>query len=474
MKKMLLTTVLVLAGCTAYAHQGNFSGYFVDRTMRIDLFHTGGMGTEIVALDRIVADGVWPGSKTRLIDDTNLGHYLVEVIDLSSNRVIYTRGFATIFGEWETTGEAKRLHRTYHESLRIPWPRAAVQVVLKKRQSAGGFAEIWTTNIDPDSRFVNPVDLAPLGKVWTLFENGAPERKVDLLLIGEGYTSKEMKKFHHDAERLTKALFETEPFKSRKKDFNVRAIDIPAQSSGVSQPRADDFNRTPVSLEYNIFDSERYLLTYDNRALRDVASAAPYDFIEILVNEEQYGGGGIFNFQATTSVDTAFAEYVFIHEFGHHFAALADEYYTSPVAYETGGDGVRPEPWEPNVTALNDPDKLKWQELVAESTPLPTPWPKEHFEETSRNYQKRRAELRAANTPESEMNKLFYEVRDLMTPLLGEQEYSNTVGAFEGASYEATGLYRPEMDCIMFTRDDVGFCRVCSAAIEAVIDLYSE
>ena len=155
--------------------------------------------------------------------------------------------------------------------------------------------------------------------------------------------------------RLLPALFAQEPFKSRKTDFNVRALDLPVRPRAASTGRTPGvFRRTPLSAEYNIFDSERYVLTLDNRALRDAASAAPYEFIEILVNDKTYGGGGIFNDQATASVDSAFSDYVFVHEFGHHFAALADEYYTSDVAYETGA-AEQPEPWEPNVTALQDP-----------------------------------------------------------------------------------------------------------------------
>src|SRR6185295_16307594 len=161
--------------------------------------------------------------------------------------------------------------------------------------------------------------------------------KVDLLVMGEGYTDAELPKFQSDLKRLLGRLFETEPFKSRKRDFNVRALQLPAAKSGVHRPRTRDDRRTAISAEYNIFDSERYVLTLDNRALRDIASAAPYEFLEILVNEKQYGGGGIFNDQATAAVDTGFAEYVFVHEFGHHFAGLADEYYTSDVAYATGG-----------------------------------------------------------------------------------------------------------------------------------------
>ena len=214
------------------------------------------------------------------------------------------------------------------------------------------------------------------------------------------------------------------------------------------------------------------MLTFDNRALRDAASAAPYEFIEILVNEKQYGGGGIFNDQATSSVDSAFAEYVFVHEFGHHFAGLADEYYTSDVAYETGA-AEHPEPWEENVTALHDPAKLKWRDLVEPGTPLPTPWKKEEYEAHQREYQAERRRLREANVPESQMDALFRRELEWSTRFLGSEQYAGKVGAFEGASYEAKGLYRPQVDCIMFTRDEVGFCRVCNRALQRIIDMYS-
>ena len=468
-----LVVAIVIAAATPTSQVlSRFDTYFVDKTMRVDYFHSGGMGQEIIALDRVVSDGPWPGSRTRLVDDLNLGKYLFEVIDRRTNQVIYSRGFASIYGEWETTPEAREMHRTFHESLRFPWPKNPVQVVLNTRDRENSFHELWSTVVAPNSRFVNPVDRPLTGEVWTLFEHGPASEKVDLLVIGEGYAEAELPKFHADARRLVDALFEEEPFKGRKSDFNVRALDLPSRESGVSRPRASSFRRTPLSSEYNIFDSERYLLTYDNRALRDAASAAPYEFVEILVNEEQYGGGGIFNFQATAAADTGFAEYVFVHEFGHHFAGLADEYYTSDVAYETGGE-YHPEPWELNVTALHDSENLKWGDLVEPGTPIPTPWDREAFEAGSREAQARRRDLRANGVPEGEMDRLFREQQERETTLLSSMQYSGKVGAFEGASYEPTGLYRPEADCIMFTRNPVGFCRVCQRAIERVINQYA-
>jgi hypothetical protein len=444
-----------------------------DRTMRVDYFHTGGPRSgETFALDRVVNDGAWPGSRTQLIDQTNLGPYRFEIRDAASKVVLYSRGFASVYGEWETTAEARSVHRTFHESLRFPWPPAPVVVAVQKRDANNQFADVWTTTVDPRSRFVNTAAAAPRQGVWTVFENGPAAQKVDLLVISEGYTRAQMPKFHADVKRLVGALFAQEPFRSRRADFNVRALDLASAASGVNRPNAGVFRRTPLSAEFNVFDSERYVLTLDNRALRDAAAAAPYEFIEILVNERTYGGGGIFNDQATASVDSAYSDYVFVHEFGHHFAALADEYYTSDVAYETGAV-VKKEPWEPNVTALLDPRTLKWRDLVDPGTPLPTPWPKEAFEKHSAAIQARRREIRQRNAPESEMDALFREQQAADEALLKSGAYGSAVGAFEGANYEARGLYRPQADCIMFTRDRVGFCAVCRRAIARIIDLYS-
>lgn len=465
---LLLLLLVVPARQPAAPFETRFSG----ETMRVDYFHTGGPRGETFALDQVVNDGPWAGSRTILTDDTNLGPYRFDVRD-ASGRVVYSRGFASIYGEWETTAEAKETHRTFHESLRFPWPKEPVNVTVSRRQKSNDFAPVWTAAIDPASRFVNRAAIeAHAGKVVPILESGSPSQKVDLLIISEGYTAAEMPKFQGDAKRLLDALFAEEPFTSRRSDFNVRTLELPSAAHGVNRPNAGVFRRTPLGTQYNIFDSERYLLTLDNRALRDAASAAPYEFIEILANERTYGGGGIFNDHATASVDSAFSPYVFVHEFAHHFAALADEYYTSDVSYETGV-ADRPEPWEPNITALKDPSALKWRDLVTPGTPIPTPWPKAEFEAHSRAIQERRREIRKRNAPEEEMDALFREQQAFDQKLLAGAQYGKAVGAFEGAGYEAKGLYRPQADCIMFTRDPVGFCQVCRRAIARIIDLYS-
>jgi hypothetical protein len=460
----------LLAVCPATA---GFDDDFTGMTLRVDYDHVGTAGEEQIAMQRALVEGPWAGSRTKLIDTTNMGAYLVELVDLATNRLLYTRGFSSIYGEWETTGEARRgVWRSIQEAVRVPEPRRPVQLRIRKRGPDQSFAEIWSAPIDPGGRFVDRYP--PVGaKVLALMEHGEPAVKVDLLILGDGYSADEMEKFRADVKRAAAALFETEPFASRKEDFNVRAIETPAPQSGVPRPRAGLFRRTPLGARYNSFDSERYILTLQDHAWRDVAAAAPYDFVLILVNERKYGGGGIFNLYSTAAIDSAFAPYLVVHEFGHHFAGLGDEYYSSDVAYEELSGG-RVEPWELNITALHDPGHLKWRDLVEEGTPIPTPWSKAEFEEQARKIQQRRRELRAAGAPEEAVEELFRQERELFTRMLGDEEHSGKVGAFEGAMYQATGLYRPAADCIMFTRDEVGFCPVCRHAIERVIDLYAE
>ncbi len=449
-----------------------FRDDFTGATLRVDYDHTGTAHEEHFALERILVEGSWPGSRTQLIDPTNFGKYLVEVVDLATNRLLYSRGFASIYGEWETTGEASRgIWRAIPEAVRVPEPRRPIQLRIRKRGADQTFREVWSLAIDPGSRFVDRP--APRrGNVLTIEDNGAPAKKVDLVILGDGYSSAQIDKFDRDAQRAADAILGMEPFRSRRKDFNVRAVRTPAETSGISRPRAGIFNRSPLAARYNSFDSERYVLTLNDRAWRDAASVVPYDFVLILVNERKYGGGGIFNLYSTAAADSGFAPYLVVHEFGHHFAGLGDEYFTSDVAYDDFSGG-RVEPWEPNITALGDPQQLKWRDLASAEVPLPTPWDKPGFEEYSRASQARRRELRAAGAPEEELEALFREERAFLTRKLGEEGHAGRVGAFEGAMYESKGLYRPAADCVMFTRDEVGFCPVCSHAVERIIDLYS-
>lgn len=450
----------------------DFNQYFENKTMRVDYFHAGTATEEHFSLDRVLNDGVWAGSKTVLMDDLNRGLYFFEISDIKSGKKLFSRGFANVFGEWQTIPDAATQWGTFHESVRFPWPLQPVKLSIQKRDTKNIFTEIWNTEIDPKARYVNPAQMVSSLTSWSLIDNGIVEKHVDIVILGDGYTQKEMKKFKADATRLTNELFMVEPFKTRKSDFNIRIVETPSATSGVNKPHPGVFKRSPLSVSYGAFDSERYALAFDNRTIRDVAATVPYDYMFILMNENTYGGGGIFNLYSTVCVDNKFSNYIFVHEFGHSFAALADEYYTSDVAYEV--PAITVEPWEPNVTALFDPTNLKWKDLVEPGTPIPTPWNKKEFDDFGYAIQKERKQLRADNVPEEKMEALFEREKNTLLGMISMMEYKNAAGAFEGGNYMQFGLYRSAVDCIMFTRNRQQFCPACQRAISQVIDQYSK
>jgi len=454
-------------------NKGNvpFDDYFKNKTMRMDYFHTGNSETEHFAADKIISDGEWYGSKTVLIDELELGYFFLEVFDQETKTLLYSRGFSSIFGEWQTTPEAQEQWGTFHETVRFPWPLKPVTVRLSKRDNQNEFQAIWTHDIDPSSRKVNPADIKHTEEVVAIHESGDPNEKLDLVLIGDGYTAEEMDKFVADAKRVTGYLLNAEPYKSRKDDINVWAVKTPSQESGISRPHPEIHKRTALSAHYSSFDSERYVLAYDNRTIRNAASAAPYEFTSILINEQTYGGGGIYKLYTTNAVDNKFAEYLMIHEMGHHLADLADEYYSSATAYEA--PNIETEPYEVNVTALLDKDNLKWKHLVNEDTPIPTPWNKEEFDEFSYEVQKERGKLRAQRVEESVMEEFFMNAHYKQDTFFAAEKYKDKIGAFEGAKYNQYGLYRSQLDCIMFTRHTT-HCKVCQYGISQVIDQYSK
>lgn len=441
--------------------------------MRLDYYHTGNDHQEMFSLGQVVIEPLpWPGNPDHPIDDTNLGKYYFEVRDRATNKLLYSRGFASIFGEWKTTDEARSASRTFAESLRFPAPAAPVQIILKERNPQNAFREVWTTIVDPKDIFVDTSAPAAPASPIALEKNGDPAHKVDFLILADGYTKADEPKCEKDGRRLMETLFSTSPFRERRKDFNVWLLCPPSQDSGISRPSTGVHKQTAVGSTYDAFGSERYVLTFDNEKFRNVAMFAPYEFVEILVNSSTYGGGGIFGLYSTVAADSEWAPYVFVHEFGHHFAGLTDEYYTSDVAYQPPAHIV--EPWELNVTALLDgPSGLKWKDMVAPGTPVPTPWKKAQFEAMEHDIQARRREIRKQNRPEAEMNTLFTEEKNAEDKLLGTDQYSGKVGAFQGGNYDAKAYYRPMENCIMFTRFDK-FCDVCKRGIERVVDLYAK
>ncbi|MDZ7373601.1 MAG: IgA Peptidase M64 [candidate division KSB1 bacterium] len=476
-RRWSLTVALVLAAVIGRAGTGpEFSRYFLPKTLRVDLYHTGMRGQEVFALDQLVEQPLWAGSRTNLVDTLNLGKYLVKLFDLSTNQLIYSRGFCSIFGEWETTDEARSgIARTFHESVLVPFPRRPVQLVIAKRvedpRAQNAFRDLFWLELDLSRTSVRAEPARYPFAVRRILGDGNPERKVDVLILGDGYTASEMSKFRKDVGRFVGELFRMSPFKEHRSDFNVWTIEVVSEDSGIDEPDRGVWRRNALGCSYNTFGTPRYVLTLENKVVRDIAAMAPYDQLYLIVNSERYGGGGIFNLYSVCYSGTErpaekwWADYVFVHEFGHAFAGLGDEYYSSSVSYvDFYPRGV--EPWEPNLTALLQPSSLKWKDLVDPNVPLPTPWEKARYDSLAAL----RASLVARGVPSDSLVRLESE----MTQLLRNQTYWGKVGAYEGAGYTSTGLYRPYLDCRMFSKSLTDFCPVCQRAIERVIRFLTE
>ncbi len=454
--------------------QVDFNRFFYDKTMRVDYHHVGTRGEERVTLDKVYQEGPWPGSMVNLVDTLNLGEFLVRVYDVKSGLLLYSRGYSTVFNEWQTTAEAGRgVWKTFHESVRFPFPKRTVQVTLNRRNEFLVFEEVFSATIDPaDPAVVNAESQYPSFEVVELMDNGDIHRKVDILILGDGYTANEIDEFKKDAKHFNDVMFETSPFKERANDFNVRALCVVSPESGIDKPDINVWKNTPLGTMYNTFGSPRYILTEYNRDLRDIAAAAPYDFLCILINDDRYGGGGIYQLYTTTYANETHdgqewqRDYVYVHEFGHSFGGLGDEYYSSSTGYEEFyPEGV--EPWEPNITRLLDLPHVKWQEQLTQNVELPTEWGKAEYDSL-------RAELGTLDRLADD----YYEKRapmfKRMQEIAGNKALLGVVGAFEGAGYISEGMYRPCLDCRMFSLSLVDFCPVCRAAIERQIDFYTE
>ncbi|MFQ6109977.1 MAG: M64 family metallopeptidase [Candidatus Aminicenantales bacterium] len=465
----------------------HFEDYFLDKTMRIDYFHIGNAEEEWITVDRIFEQGIWAGSTIHLIDPFNNGRYCIKIYDLSG-KLIYSKGFDSYFGEYRTTDRAlKGMKRTFHETALIPFPKEKIRFTIEKRDRKNRLHPIYTREIDPSSIQIVRENLVPGVKVFEVLKSGDPHRRVDLVFVAEGYRAVEESKFQSDVKRYSGVLFRQEPFHSHKENFNVCGVFKPSAESGCDEPRHGVFKNTTLNASFNSLGSERYLLTEDNRTLRDIAAHVPYDALLIMVNHKRYGGGGIYNFYCVFTVDNQWSNYILIHELGHSFAGLADEYYTSSVAYnEFYPRGI--EPVEPNITALIDPKDLKWKELLSPGVEIPTPWEKEEFDRMDRAYQevrrtindriarlkRQRASQKEIDKWEKESERLSREHAEKVDAFLSRSQSRGIVGAFEGAGYSARGLYRPMLDCIMFTKGKKPYCKVCREAVIRMIRYLSE
>jgi len=406
--------------------QVEFGQYFKDKSLRVD-FLLGGNAKEVVVYPQAMKqEPYWAGSKKNLIDPFNYGSYRFSVFDVKSDSLIFRKGFSTLFQEWQTTAEAKKTNKTFYQAAIFPFPKNDVRLEIDARQWEGNFKNIYSTTIDPKDYFISK-ETTPDYEYKKIVDNGDPAQKVDLVILAEGYTKSEKKQFYEDAEKVSGYLFNTEPFKSEKKKFNVRAVFVPSEESGTDVPGENIYKNTAFNTSYYTFDLPRYLTTSDMKKVYDVAATVPYDQVYVLVNTERYGGGGVYNFVTVCTADHDLTKEVFIHEFGHGFAGLGDEYYNSTVAYEDFYN-LRIEPWEPNLTTLVDFDK-KWKSMVDESTPVPTP---------------------------------------------RKDKFKNTIGVYEGGGYMNEGIYSPHIDCRMKSNEAGKFCPVCQKAILDMILFYTE
>ncbi len=464
-----------------------FQAHFADETLRVDYVHGGDAKTEWATFDRFHRQGIWAGSRTHLIDPFEVGRSVVEVRSKDGKELLFSRRFDTYFGEYRTTEAAEKgVARSYHESALVPYPTAEARILIKVRQRDRTHKTILDVPFDPKSETIAQ-GLASGVQVIPVQDAGDPHRKVDMVIVPEGYTKADEAKLRADLKRFVGIFQSLEPFGSRKDMFNMLAAWRPSAESGTDEPGRGVWRDTAVGTSFDSLSSERYLLTEDNRALRDIAAHAPYDTIYVMVNHPRYGGGGIYNLFCTFTTDNQWAPYLFLHEFGHSFAGLADEYYSSSVAYnDFYPKGIEPE--EPNITALLDPKKLKWADLATPGVAISTPWEKAEFDVMDNAFQKVReatnkkiAESMRSGAPaetvakfKAEMESLSLDHAKKMDAHLARSKFVGKVGAFEGAGYSSTGLYRSSLDCLMFSKGSKPFCSACSRAVNRTIDHYSE
>ena len=423
MKKLSLLC-LVLLPCLAWAQ---FDAYFTEASLRMDYCLTGNSKTTTISFKEMIREPYWSGSKTNLIDSLEFGNYIVKVYEAGTNKLLFSKGYQNLYGEWQTTPEALNLTKSFEESVIVPFPKVPIDLTISYKTWEGELIEGFRMTVKPDDYFIRDYDKLNLPVYDAWIGNMDITKAVDIVILPEGYTQAEMGKFVKDCDFFVKSLFSYAPYDRYRESFNIRGVMAPSEESGCTMPGDKIYKNTVMRFSFWTFDSERYCMSTDNRDIRDLAGQVPYDQIYILVNTKKYGGGGIYNFYCSSASSNSFSSDVIIHEFGHGFAGLADEYYTD----ETGYDhmyNLAVEPWEPNITSLVDFSN-KWGDMLDKKTPVPTP-------------------------------------RD--------PKYEQTIGVFEGGGYEAKGMYSPHMDCLMKTFKGHEFCPVCQRAIERMILYYSK
>lgn len=423
-KKLSLLLITAFCSLTCLA-QSEFDKHFTKKSLRIDFALSGNSQFQAAAIQQLREEPIWGGPVKNLIDKFNYGGYYVNLYDKANNELIYSRGFNTLFEEWRTTEQAKTETQSWTNSISIPYPKTTVVVEITARDKEDmQFHPLLKMDIDPASIFIDRGKLKE-NKVTQIQYKGEPNEKVDLVFIAEGYTASEQDKFVADARKFSETLFQTPPYTTQRENFNIWAVNLVSEDSGTDVSGKGIYKNTALNSGYYTFGVDRYLTTQDMKSIRDAVWNVPCDAVFILVNTDTYGGGGMYNLYAMGTADNEQTQHVFVHEFGHSFAGLADEYFSSEVAYQDFYN-LKYEPWEPNITTLVDFDS-KWKDLLPANTPVPTPL---------------------------------------------DDAHKDKAGVFEGGGYIAKGIYRPMDHCMM--RDYAPFCPACSRAILRMIDFLSD
>lgn len=489
--KLFVLTAIIMLRCAIILAQKEFpfDQYFNDQTLRVDYYHTGDAFSEEITLDRMYVEGIWAGNPGNSTNAAELGMYRVKVLDAATGKMIYTRGYNCIFEEYKTIEPAlKGIKKTYHESVLIPYPKRAFRLIIERRDKSQKLRPLFSLDVDPEDYHINIHKPGfSTDKVFPVITNGHPHEKVDIAILAEGYRESEIDQFKIDLENYIRIFFSVEPYKSRKKDFNISGVFSASDESGTDEPRQGIYKKTRLSSSFNYFDLDRYCLVDDNKSIRDVASNVPYDAIVIMINRERYGGGGIYNWQTVFTARSDRSDYVFLHEFGHSFAGLADEYFDSPVSYiDLDANGV--EPLEANITIQTDKNKIKWKKYLSPGISVPTDWGKEKYDslvnlrrQAYLDGEKQITELRHSGADEASLTNAREEIRKKVNLINQKIEdfYNNhplkdKVGVFEGANYQSKGVYRPTLMSLMHgPQEKLSYDIVNEQAIIETIDYYT-
>lgn len=425
MRKIGLLLISLCMAMTAFAQ--NFNDYFADKTLRLDYIFTGNAAKQEICVDEICSLPSWAGRKHHLAELPIEGNGQLVVKDLQSGQIIYKTSFSSLFQEWLETDEAQQTVKGFENTFLIPYPLRPTEVEITLFDMQRNVQASLKHVINPEDILIHRKGLSHITPHKYLLQSGSAEQCIDVAILAEGYTPDEMETFYQDAAIACESLFAHEPFKSMKSCFNIVAVASPSQDSGVSIPRLGEWKHTAFSSHFSTFYSDRYLTTSRVKSIHDALAGIPYEHIIILANTEEYGGGGIYNSYTLTTAHHPQFRPVVVHEFGHSFAGLGDEYFYDDDVMS----GMYPldiEPWEQNLTTRVD-FASKWEDMLAPNTPIPTPSDK------SRHY---------------------------------------PVGVYEGGGYSSKGVYRPADDCRMRTNSYPTFCPVCQRAIKRMIDFYTK